>query len=223
MATTYDTVTERRTASSNDKQQLVAAPPKLRRRPTLIAAAVAAICLGALVSVWAWNSASTAQSVVAVRQTVERGQVIERSDLMSVQISVDPALKPLPATKIDELVGKRAALDIPAGGVVTAEQVTSSAVPAKGQSVVGVSLTPSMLPVGQVRVGDHVRVVTTAVKDEKASALPDAIDAVVVNVSRDEATGNTLVNVQVPHEQAPKVASQAASGDVALVLDSQEG
>lgn len=203
--------------------ELLAPPPKLRRRPALIAAAVAAICLGALASVWAYNSASNSHEVLAVRQTVERGTIIEREDVVAVRVSVDPALKPLAGDRLASVIGKRAALDIPAGGVVTAEQVTSTAIPAKGESVAGISLSPAMLPADQLRVGDPVRVVTTpGDQGEITAATPAAIDAVVVGLGTDKATGNTIVNVQVPYASAPKVAARAATGKVALVLDSRE-
>ena len=203
--------------------ELLAPPPKLRRRPALVAASLAAICLGALVSLWAYNSTSNAQSVLAIRQTVERGQVIDRDDLMSVNISVDPALHPLSADEADSVVGKRAALDMPAGGVVTAEQVTDQAIPPKGESVVGISLTPAMLPAAQLKVGDLVRVVTTpGEQGEIAADAPEATNAVVVGLAKDDTTGNTIVNVQVPFSKAPSVAARAATGKVAIVLDSRE-
>lgn len=201
----------------------IAPPPKMRRRPLVAVAAVAAICLGALVSMWAWQSSSDAQDVLAVRETIERGQTIERDDLMTVKITVDPALRPLLASEVDSVVGQRAALDIAAGGVVTAEQLTDAAIPPKGESVVGISLSSAMLPVNQVRVGDKVRVVATAGEQgEVTTSIPEAIEAIVVRVTADEMTGNSLVNVSVPHENAPYVATLAASGKAALVLDSQE-
>src|ERR1035438_9604534 len=86
-------------------------PPRLRRRPALVAASVAAICLGALLAVWAYTGASTSQDVLAVRTTVHRGELITRDDLMTAQVGVDPALKPLPASAADTVVGKRAAMD----------------------------------------------------------------------------------------------------------------
>lgn len=201
----------------------IAPPPKMRRRPLVAVAAVAAICLGALVSMWAWQSSSDAQDVLAVRETIERGQTIERDDLMTVKITIDPALRPLLASEVDSVVGQRAALDIAAGGVVTAEQLTDAAIPPKGESVVGISLSSAMLPVNQVRVGDKVRVVATAGEQgEVTTSIPEAIEAIVVRVTVDEMTGNSLVNVSVPHENAPYVATLAASGKAALVLDSQE-
>lgn len=199
-----------------------APPPKLRRRPVLIAASVAAICLGALASMWAYQSTSDAHSVLAVRQTIERGDVITAEDLMTVNISVDPALKPLSADQANSVVGKHAALDMSAGGVVTQDQITEQALPAKGSSVVGIALTPGMLPANQVRVGDKVRVVVTpGQQGEMPTTQPDSIQAVVVGVAKDETTGNAIVNVQVPPNDGPMLAARAATGKVAIVLDSR--
>ena len=199
-----------------------APPPKLRRRPVLIAASVAAISLGALASMWAYQSTSDAQSVLAVRQTIERGDVITAEDLMTVNISVDPALKPLSADQASSVVGKHAALDMSAGGVVTQDQVTEQALPAEGSSVVGIALTPGMLPANQIRVGDKVRVVVTpGQQGEMPTGQPDSIEAVVVGVAKDETTGNAIVNVQVPNNEGPMLAARAATGKVALVLDSR--
>ena len=106
-----------------------APPPKLRRRPVLIAASVAAICLGALASMWAYQSTSDAQSVLAVRQTISAA-TSSADDLMTVNISVDPALKPLSSDQASSVVGKHAALDMSARGV-TQDQVTEQALPAR--------------------------------------------------------------------------------------------
>lgn len=201
----------------------LAPPPKLRRRPALIAASIAAICLGALASLWAYTSTSNAQEVLAVRSTVQRGDVIDAEDLVSVRIGVDPALKPVSASEADSVVGKRAALDMPAGGVVTAAQVTDANTPPRGESVVGLSLSAALLPANELRVGDPVRVVTTpGPQGELGSGPPEAVAAVVVGITSDETTGNTIVNVQVPYADAAKVAALAATGKVALVLDSRE-
>ena len=201
----------------------IAPPPKFQRRPLLVAASVAAVALGALASVWAYQGASDAQNVLAVRTTVERGEVIEAADLMSVPIAVDPALHPLPASELEDVVGKRAAFDLVAGGVVTAEQVTESALPAAGMSVVGLNLTASGLPADQVRVGDQVRVVLTSDPATGTGATaktpPATIDAEVVGTAVDDATGGTILNVQVAHDDAALVADNAAAGQVAVVLD----
>ncbi|ACZ32416.1 SAF domain protein (plasmid) [Xylanimonas cellulosilytica DSM 15894] len=212
-----------RTGEGSRGAEQIAPPPKLQRRPVLVVASVATVCLGALVSVWAFQSTSDAQEVLAVRETVVRGQVITKDDLMSVRISVDPALHPVATSQSATVVGKRAALDLVAGGVVTAEQVTDTPVPADGQSVVGLNLTSAMLPAQQIRVGDKVRIVSTSGQTpgvETDVVTPTTVNAEVVGIASDDTSGNTILNVQVPHDDAPAVADRAAAGRVAVVLDS---
>ena len=87
---------------------------------------------GRAVAAWAYTSTSTAHEVVAVRASVQRGEVITREDLVTVRVGVDPALKPIPAAQLDSIVGQRAALDLAAGGLVTADQVAPAVLPAAG-------------------------------------------------------------------------------------------
>src|SRR5665811_51738 len=87
-------------------------PPKLRRRPALVASAVVAICLGALLAGWAWTATTNTQAVLVARHSIERGAVIQASDLAQARLNADPALKPLSASEFDTAVGQRAALDI---------------------------------------------------------------------------------------------------------------
>ncbi|MEL7975201.1 SAF domain-containing protein [Isoptericola sp. F-RaC21] len=199
----------------------IAPPPKMRRRPALIALSVVLVCVGALVSAFAFQSMSNSQEVLTVRETIHRGQVVDADDLVTVRIGVDPALHAVPASDAEAVVGKYAALDIAAGGVLTAEQVTDAAVPSEGNSVVGVSVTAAMLPAGQVRSGDDVRIVSTAVGGGDP-ADTEAVEGVVVGVSTDTVTGNTLINVQVAASDAPQVAAASAEGSAAIVVDSQE-
>lgn len=209
--------------TDSDNVEPVAVPPKSRRRPLVIAASIATICLGSLIFVLAFTALSDTKSVVAARDTIERGATIEAEDLVTVQVGVDPALDPVSADEAESLVGQRAALDIPKGGVVTSGQVGAEPVPTKGDSVVGISLTAAMLPAEMLRVGDPVRVITTPGEQGDIQDLdkPDAIEAAVVGVSTDPVTGNALVNVEVPYKQAPQVAGLAATGKLAIVLDSR--
>ena len=199
-------------------------PPRLRRRPLLIGLSVVAVCLGALLGAWAYTSATNAQGVVAVRTSVERGQVIDRDDLVTVRIGVDPALQPIPATELEGLVGQRAATDLPAGGLVTRAAVSSTVLPAAGQSVVGVPLPAALLPGEPLRPGDVVRIVATPGEqgDVTGSKPPHAITATVVGLFPDDEKGVTVVSVQVPFAVAVEAAARAATGKVAIVLDSRE-
>jgi len=97
-------------------------------------------------------------------------------------------------------------------------------VPAKGMSVVGVSLPPALMPAVQLHSGDQVRIVATpgAQGDVATGTSPKSIEATVVGVRGTGDTGQIVVDVSVPHDQAAELAARAATGKVALVLDSRE-
>lgn len=226
---TTDTAVAEITETGGEDQpaEKLAPPPKLRRRPVFIAAGVAAICLGALLSVWAYTSTTTAESVLAVRETITRGETIEESDLMAVTITLDPALQAMRVDEAGQLIGRQAAMDMPAGAVVVPEQVADEVLPPSGQSIVGISLTAAMIPANQVQVGDQVRVVATpgpqaATSPEAEEAAPPVVEATVVGIYTDANTGGTVVNVLVDDAQAPTVATWSASGRAAVVVDSLE-
>ena len=198
-------------------------PPKLRRRPALVAGGIVAICVGALIAGWAWTATTSTHEVLVARHSIERGAVIEADDLARVRISADPALKPLPASEFDSIVGQRAALDIAAGGLLTPEATTAAVVPASGMSVVGVALTPAQAPGLSLQTGDRVRVVATPAEGEvPATGTPQFSEAEVVGVHADSETGALVVDLLVPHAEATGLAARIATGNLALVLDSRE-
>ena len=200
------------------------ARPKERRRPLLIAAMVALVCVGGLVSAYAYLSTSETEDVIAVRESVARGEVIAAQDLMTVRVGLDPALDPLAAAELDGLIGQRAAVDLSAGSLVTAESVTDSVIPAEGQSIVGVSLTSAMMPSEPIYAGDTVRIVSTPGDqgEIREGTTPVTIGATVVAVRGVAETGETVVDVAVDQSEAADLASRAATRKVALVLDSRE-
>ena len=198
-------------------------PPKLRRRPGLVAAAIVAMGFGALLAGWAWTATTNTQEVLVARHDIERGAVIEADDLARVRLSADPALKPVAGSELAEVVGQRASMDIAGGGILTPGSLTSQVVPNAGQSVVGVALTPAQSPGLDLRYGDAVRVVVTPAQgDEAPSGAPLASDAIVVAVHVSEETGQSVVDLLVPQEDAAVLATRIATGNVALVLDSRE-
>lgn len=226
--TTAEATSTEVTDGQEQPREKLAPPPKLRRRPVFIAAGVAAVCLGMLLSVWAYTSTTTAESVLAMRETVTKGQTIEESDLVAVSITLDPALQVLRVGEADQVIGRQAAMDMPAGGVVTPSQLADEVLPPTGQSIVGISLTPAMLPANQVQVGDQVRVVATpgpqtvAAPEGEDEPEPAVVEASVVGIFTDATTGGTVINVLVEDAQAPTVATWSASGRAAVVIDSLE-
>lgn len=196
------------------------APPKLQRRPALMAAGVAAICLGALLAAWAFTASTDTREVLAARVTIHRGDVITAADLERVRISADSALSPLAGSAYSTVIGERAALDVAAGSLLTTASTTTSAIPGAGQSVVGIQLTPAQLPAFPLQDGDAVRVVVTPGQNGTVSGSPVSTTATVLDTQVIETTGNTVVDVVVPYADASVLAARAATGNVALVLDS---
>ena len=186
-------------------------------------AAIGAISIGALLAGWAWTATTTTQEVLVARATIERGEVIGAEDLARLRVSADPALRPVPSTELDQVVGQRAALDIAAGGLLTPNSLTTEVVPSEGQSVVGIALTPERAPGLELQNGDRVRVVVTPTQGETLPAgTPLSSDATVVGVHTSTQSGQAVVDLLVPRADAAVLATRIATGNITLVLDSRE-
>lgn len=221
-----NTVTQTNTGRGQDpghSSEAFTPPPKLRRRPGLTAAAVAAIFLGGAIGAWAWTSTTNTTEVLAARTTIERGSVIVADDLVRVRVSSDPALMPVAGDQLDVVVGQRAAVDIAQGTLVSRSSFTDDVTPAADTSLVGVSLAPGQVPGTELAAGDRVRVVVTPAQGGDAPTETPAVStAEVAGTYLSEETGQLVVDLLVPHTDAALVAARAATGNVALVLDSRE-
>lgn len=229
MTTTLDqpvATAQARGPAGETEGRLVPAPPKARRRWGLFAAMAALICLGALGNVWLHQATTNAKQVVAARSTIERGSLITRDQLITVDIGGDPALNPVPASELASLVGQRAAYDVVAGSLLTKDSTTTKEVPATGHSLVGVAVTPDLMPGVRLMAGDQVRVVSTPTGQAGGNATPISIAAVVVSTStKADTTGQgaqTIITVDVPTADAVQLASMASTGKVAVLLDSRD-
>ena len=208
---------------------LLPSPPKARRRWGLFAAMAALVCLGALGNVWLHQATTNAKQVVAARTTIERGSIITRDQLVTVQVGSDPALRSVPASALADLVGKRAAVDVAAGSLLTTDSTTDKQMPGTGHSLVGVGVMPAMMPGTKLMAGDQVRIVATPSQAGVPAATlgaPTSVAAVVVSTfTGTDTTGQgaqTIITVDVPSGDAAQLAAMAASGKVAVVLDSRD-
>lgn len=199
------------------------APTKTRRRSGVLAAGVALVVVGALGAAYLTQLVGDTVEVVAVARDVLPGEIIERADLTVADVNTDPALSPVSASRLSELVGQRAAVALTAGSLLTGAAVTEQVLPAAGQSLVGVALQTAQLPAEPLRAGDRIRIVDTPPSQaEPPAATPQTISAVVVSTAAPDASGQTIVNVTVPSDQAADLAARVATGRIALILDSRE-
>lgn len=198
------------------------APIKLQRSPKKIALSVLLIALSALGFAWYATAYRHTTDVVTVRQAVDRGEVIKREDLQSASITLDPALRTIPKSEIDSLVGKRAASDLHPGTIVAPDQVSAANFPAKGASVVGLYLASSQMPHTPLRPASVVRLIATPKAGDDASAAKAqsvSYTATVVGVKQMPDNSHVIVDVLVPTDQAGPVAALDATQRLALVLD----
>ena len=118
-----------------------------RRRPLVLVGFVGLVVLGALLAVLGYNAATSTRDVVAVRESVAKGETIEKGDLRTVAVSVDASVATIPAEQAGRMVeGRRAAVDLPKGSLVSEDSIAQGTVPGAGTSVVGVTLPASQLP-----------------------------------------------------------------------------
>lgn len=200
---------------------MAAGSPRLRRRPMLVVLAVALVATGAMAGVWLWSAASTSVEVVIVRADVQRGAVIPATALGRVRVTVDPSVRTVSGDQMASLVGRSAAVDLSAGALLTPDQVTDAVQPVDGMSMVGIPVAPGLMPTEPLRAGDTVRLVQTpGSQGTVSSKAPTTITASVVRVSPGET--QTIVDVLVSQDRAAELAARAATGKVAVVLDSRE-
>lgn len=201
----------------------VAGSPRVARRPLVVLVSAALVLLGALLSVLAYSSLGNAQEVVAVRADVARGELITADALQIVRVGVDPALNVVPAAEMDALVGQRASADMRAGQLVVPSAVTEQVLPRAGYSVVGLSLGEGQVPLGTLEVGDRVRVVSTpGVQGDVVDTELRVFEATVVSIAASDVSGKVGLMVEVGADQAAELAARAATGKLAVVLDSRE-
>jgi hypothetical protein len=177
------------------------------------------VAVGALLAVWLAAGSNATVPVLAVSRSVALGEVITDTDLTVVQVTPDPALRPVPASRRDEVLGRRAATDLVPGGLLTRAQVTDATAPAPGFALVGVAVKPTQMPGQPLRPGDRLLVVSTPPVDgDVTTDPPTVVDATVVRVGALDDTGQRVVDVTVPDADAADLAARAATGRVALVL-----
>lgn len=184
--------------------------------------AVTLLAAGA-VGGWAlWNAEDSTIEVLAAKEPISRGDVITTADLEIHRLPADLGWSVLPASRLDDVLGQRAALDVAAGTAITADALTDANLPADGFAVVGVALEAAQAPGTPLLVGDRVTVVVTPSSPTEAEQVPEENSAEVAGVHVDPETGNTVLDLLVPAAQAPVLAARVATGNFAVVLESRD-
>ncbi|SEM80717.1 SAF domain-containing protein [Streptacidiphilus jiangxiensis] len=196
-----------------------------RRRPALIGLSVALIAVGGLIGAMTLTAAGQREDVLVVAKPLAFGQVITRGDLAVASISLDPALKPVGAGRLDSIIGKHASAQLLPGTTLTQADVTSDSLVQPGQQLVGLLVKPGQLPTTTLVPGEKVLIVSTPgqnpATDTGASAgAPSTLPAQVVRVGTADSSGNLTVDVSVDANAGATLAARASTGNIAIIVQS---
>ncbi len=168
------------------------------------------------------------QAVLAVARHVPAGQVLDAADLATVHVTVDPGLRPIPASEQPRVVGRPAAVPLLPGALLTPAELGAPSTLGSGQAVVALALKagrfpPALASGARVLVADTGAGSGTTPADGSSAVLADtplAESATVVDVQRpaDETQDTTVVSLQVTASSASRLAAAGAADRVALVL-----
>jgi hypothetical protein len=202
-------------------------PVRTRRRPLLIGLGLALTALGGLGAVWLASSGTGTTSVIGVAREVRAGQIIQRQDLVSVQIGTGSGLRAVPVRRAEDVVGRRTLVRLLPGSLVNPDAVADKLVPGQGQALVGLSLAPGQRPGVPMDAGDRIEIVYTPGSQDTVSPSESRtapVLAVVVSTVDDPDTNKTVVNVTVPAAAAATVATWGSAGRATIaVLPAEQG
>ncbi len=184
---------------------------RARRSPRLIAVGALAIALGGLGAAALYSMNTDHISVVVMANDVVRGDEIQTSDLAIVSVPGGLQVQTSDAGAMDELIGRTARSDLPAGSFPMARHVGEDPIPAD-HSLVGIRLTSGRLPIAELPPGTPVQLISLAEGDDRV------VDAVVSASPRmlDDGSGQ-LMDVIVPDASAHIVATLAATDQLVLI------
>lgn len=206
-----------------------------QRRPGWIAGGVALLALAVLANVYVFRASSHRITVVRVARDVAIGRQITRADLDTTNVAEAEGVATVPSGQLTQVVGRRAAVDLVHGTLLTARQVTTQLTPQPGQALVTVGLKPSVVPPSGLPPGSRVRIAFTnggqdapdaqggQAGDVRGGQNDKDVPAVIDETGGPDADGAVTVSLLVADADASAVAREATAGRLALVITSRGG
>ncbi|MET8102667.1 SAF domain-containing protein [Streptomyces sp. NPDC005236] len=207
-------------------------PPRVsarRRRPGVIALSLALIAAGGAGVAVLLLQVGHRTEVVTVVRDVQVGQVLTEQDLGKASIALDPAVKAVHVSDLDQVVGKRAAVELRPGSLLAPSQVTKDNLVKAGEQLVPIGLKPEQIPATVLVPGQKVQLVHVPAQgetetDKASDSPPRTLPGRVVKAS-DAApgTGVVVVDVATSADDGPTVAAWVSAGTLRMVLAAPDG
>ena len=223
------TLTRTRPAKLSDGRELRLAPQVRQRRPLLAlsSALLVALCVAVFASVYL--RAGHQVSVIAVARSVPEGQTLTGNDLTIVRMSIAPGVLAIPATAVDSVMGRRVAVPVESGTLLTPGDLAHGSYVPPGDAVVGVALKQGQLPATGVAPGQYVDVVMTGSPGSPFTVsptgggpgtilAPGVLVSAVTQPSASSGSDIEVVSLVMSRALAPIIASASAANQAALVV-----
>ncbi|WP_376771477.1 SAF domain-containing protein [Micromonospora polyrhachis] len=197
------------------------APPRVvrqrRMRPGLLGLAVLLVALGGLGAAFAVTSVRATGSYLAVARAVPVGTVLAADDLFVVQVAGGQGLAPIPADRVDEVIGKRAAVALAPGTLVAWEQLTDQPLIGPGQQQLSLGLKASEVPARQLHPGDKLLLIGRPARDAEGGGTSTRFEATVIDTATPE-DGELVLYLALAERDVPAVVVLAGESRIAVVL-----
>lgn len=195
--------------------------PGRRRQLPLVAVGVLLVLGCALAFADASLHLGSREEVLVLSQPVAAGQVLSAGDLRSARVSTGSGLAVVPVAAERSVVGRRAAVALVAGALLTTSEVGAPPPVAAGFDEVAVGLKPGAYP-PDVAPGDRVQVVPVASSSGSSTAgvtggSPVAATVLAVDAAPAGTSNPTVLSLQVATRDAGEVASLAAAGEASVI------
>ncbi|MFD1275800.1 SAF domain-containing protein [Streptomyces kaempferi] len=167
--------------------------------------------------------------VVTVVRNVQVGQILTKQDLGRASIALDPAVKAVTTNDLDQVVGKRAAVELRPGSLLAPSQVTKDSLVESGEQLVPIGLKPEQIPATALVPGQKVQLVHVPVQgeietDKPSGSSPRTLPGRVVKASNAApGTGVVVVDVATSAADGPTVAAWVSASTLRLVLAAPDG
>jgi Flp pilus assembly protein CpaB len=193
----------------------------------LSSALLVALCVAVFASVYL--RAGHQVSVIAVARSVPEGQTLTGNDLTIVRMSIAPGVLAIPATAVDSVMGRRVAVPVESGTLLTPGDLAHGSYVPPGDAVVGVALKQGQLPATGVAPGQYVDVVMTGSPGSPFTAsptgggpgtilAPGVLVSAVTQPSASSGSDIEVVSLVMSRALAPIIASASAANQAALVV-----
>nr|WP_203715632.1 SAF domain-containing protein [Asanoa siamensis] len=183
-------------------------------RPGLLGLAVLLIALGGLGAAFAITSVKATGSYLAVARQVPQGTTLTADDLVTVQVAGGAGLAPVPASQQAQVVGKRAAVPLVPGSLLTMGHLTDKPLLGAGQQQVALGLRANQVPARRLQPGDKVILVGTPEKG--AAQAVTRYDATVIDMAVERT--NATVYLALKASDVAAVVLLADADRIAVVL-----